>query len=49
MVGFVYSIPGLKHGKPTQWSHMLGVLPEVRNDGVGRELKMIALEKAPST
>jgi predicted GNAT superfamily acetyltransferase len=45
MVGFVYSLPGIKHGKPTQWSHMLGVLPEVRNDGVGRELKMLQRER----
>ncbi len=45
MVGFVYSIPGIKHGKPTQWSHMLGVLPDVRNDGIGRELKMLQRER----
>src|SRR5258708_458971 len=45
MVGFVYSIPGIKHGKPTQWSHMLGVLPDVRNDGVGRHLKMLQRER----
>ena len=24
MIGFVYSLPGIKDGKPTQWSHMLG-------------------------
>jgi predicted GNAT superfamily acetyltransferase len=46
MIGFVYSIPGIKHGKPTQWSHMLGVLPDVRNDGVGRRLKMLQRERA---
>jgi len=46
MIGFVYSLPGIKHGKPTQWSHMLGVLPEVRNDGVGRRLKMLQRERA---
>ncbi len=45
MVGFVYSLPGIKHGKPTQWSHMLGVLPDVRNDGVGRHLKMLQRER----
>jgi predicted GNAT superfamily acetyltransferase len=28
MIGFVYSLPGIKDGKPTQWSHMAGVLPE---------------------
>ena len=26
MIGFVYSLPGIKDGKPTQWSHMAGVL-----------------------
>jgi hypothetical protein len=30
MVGFVYSLPGIKHGKATQWSHMLGVVAEHR-------------------
>lgn len=40
MVAFVYSIAGLKNGKPMQWSHMLGVLPEYRGTGVGRALKL---------
>jgi predicted GNAT superfamily acetyltransferase len=39
IVGFVYSFPGLKEGRPTQWSHMLGVRPECRAAGIGRELK----------
>jgi len=26
MIGFVYSLPGIKRGTPTQWSHMLGVI-----------------------
>src|SRR4051795_579646 len=26
MVGFVYSLPGLKNGRPVQWSHMAGVI-----------------------
>ena len=41
LVGFVYSLPGIKHGKTTQWSHMLGVLAEHRNDGTGRQLKLL--------
>jgi len=45
MVGFVYSQPGIKHGKPTQWSHMLGVLDEFRNAGTGRELKLLQRER----
>src|SRR5579872_553834 len=40
MIGFVYSLPGIKGGKPTQWSHMLGVLDAFRRDGVGRQLKL---------
>ena len=46
MVGFVYSIAGLKHRHPTQWSHMLGVLDEHRNDGTGRQLKLLQRERA---
>jgi predicted GNAT superfamily acetyltransferase len=45
MVGFVYSLPGLKHGKALQWSHMLGVLDEFRNDGLGLQLKMLQRER----
>ena len=46
MIGFVYSLAGLKHGRPTQWSHMLGVLDEFRNAGVGHQLKLIQRERA---
>src|SRR5258708_19355900 len=24
MIGFVYSLPAIKHGRATQWSHMAG-------------------------
>jgi predicted GNAT superfamily acetyltransferase len=40
MVGFVYSLPGIKDGKPIQWSHMLGVLDDYRNAGLGHTLKL---------
>ena len=40
MIGFVYSIPGWKAGRPMQWSHMLGVLPDARSAGFGRLLKL---------
>jgi predicted GNAT superfamily acetyltransferase len=40
MVGFVYSLAGLKDGRPMQWSHLLGVRPEARDFGVGRALKL---------
>jgi predicted GNAT superfamily acetyltransferase len=46
MVGFVYSIAGMKNGKPMQWSHMAGVLPEYRNKGLGRDLKLAQRERA---
>ncbi len=40
MVGFVYSLPGLKQGRPMQWSHMLGVIAPYRGAGVGLALKL---------
>jgi predicted GNAT superfamily acetyltransferase len=46
MVGFVYSLPGLKHGKAMQWSHMLGVLDDDRSAGVGAKLKRLQRDRA---
>ena len=47
MVGFLLSIPGLKPGGATYLhSHMLGVLAEYRNKGVGRMLKLMQREDA---
>jgi predicted GNAT superfamily acetyltransferase len=46
MIGFVYSIVGMKNGKPMQWSHMAGVLPEYRNRGLGHQLKLAQRERA---
>lgn len=46
MVGFVYSIVGMKGPQVLQWSHMLGVLPEYRNSGLGRTLKLAQRERA---
>jgi predicted GNAT superfamily acetyltransferase len=40
LIGFVYSFPGLKDGRLMHWSHMLGVRPECRAMGAGRELKL---------
>jgi chorismate synthase len=45
MIGFVYSLPGIKRGKPTQWSHMAGVLEAYRSDGVGYQLKILQRER----
>jgi predicted GNAT superfamily acetyltransferase len=46
MVGFVFSLAGIKLGKPMQWSHMLGVLDDHRNDGTGRRLKVLQRDRA---
>jgi predicted GNAT superfamily acetyltransferase len=41
MVAFCMAIPGLKSPlKPYLHSHMLGVLPDYRNAGLGRQLKL---------
>jgi predicted GNAT superfamily acetyltransferase len=47
MIAFCAAIPGLKPGgKIYLHSHMLGVLPEYRNAGVGRQLKVRQKEDA---
>lgn len=46
MVGFVYSLPGIKDGRPTQWSHMAGVVAEHRSAGIGHQLKVLQRERA---
>ena len=44
--GFVYSIPAVKNGRLTQWSHMLGVTRDARNSGLGFRLKLAQRERA---
>lgn len=46
MVGFAFSIVGVKDGQPTQWSHMMGVVPDHRRSGLGRALKLAQRERA---
>lgn len=46
MNGFVYSMPAVKDGRLTQWSHMLGVAPDARGAGVGVRLKLAQREQA---
>lgn len=47
MVGFCLAIPGLKPGGGSYLhSHMLGVTPEYRDSGVGRQLKLKQREDA---
>ena len=45
MVGFAYAVIGIKAGRPMQWSHMAGVLPEFRG-GLGYRLKLVQRERA---
>ena len=46
MQGFVYSIPAVRDGRATQWSHMLGVLPDARHAGLGIRLKLAQRARA---
>lgn len=46
MIGFAFSLVGMKDGRPTQWSHMMGVLAEYRRSGLGRALKLAQRERA---
>ncbi len=46
MVGFAYSMPGLRDGRLVQWSHMLGVLDGYRSLGLGRALKLEQRQRA---
>ena len=49
MVGFCLAIPGLKAGgKSYLHSHMLGVLPDYRDSGIGRRLKLAQRDEALS-
>jgi predicted GNAT superfamily acetyltransferase len=47
LVGFLLAIPGLKpDGRAYLHSHMMGVLPEYRNHGIGRQLKLRQRDEA---
>jgi predicted GNAT superfamily acetyltransferase len=46
MVGYAMSLPGVREGRPYLHSHHLAVLPEWRNAGVGRRLKLAQREDA---
>ena len=46
LVGFAMSLPGLRDGRPYLHSHMLAVLPEYRNAGLGRRLKLAQRDDA---
>ncbi len=40
LVGFVYGMTGIREGRLTHWSHMLGVLYDHRGRGIGQQLKL---------
>jgi predicted GNAT superfamily acetyltransferase len=46
LVGFAMSLPGYRDGKPYLHSHMLAVLPQYRNAGTGRRLKLAQRDDA---
>lgn len=46
MAGFALAYPGIRDGRPYLHSHMAAVLPEYRDLGVGRRLKMAQREDA---
>lgn len=45
MIGFVYSLPAIKDGRATQWSHMAGVVASHRSAGLGRTLKLMQRDR----
>jgi predicted GNAT superfamily acetyltransferase len=46
MIGFAMALPGVRDGTPYLHSHMLAVLPEYRNAGLGRRLKLAQRDDA---
>jgi predicted GNAT superfamily acetyltransferase len=46
MNGYAYAAAAIKDGRPTLWSHALGVMPEARGSGVGFDLKIAQRQQA---
>jgi predicted GNAT superfamily acetyltransferase len=46
IVGFAMGLPAYRNGHPYLHSHMVGVLAEYRNAGIGRQLKLAQREDA---
>ncbi len=46
VVGFAMSLPGYRNGRSYLHSHMLAVLPQYRNHGLGRSLKLAQRDDA---
>ncbi len=45
-IAFAMSLPGYRNGQPYLHSHMLAVLPQYRNAGIGRRLKLAQRDDA---
>jgi predicted GNAT superfamily acetyltransferase len=46
MISFAMALPGIRDGVPYLHSHMLAVLPEYRNRGLGRRMKLAQRDAA---
>jgi predicted GNAT superfamily acetyltransferase len=46
LVGFVWSMPGVRDGQLTHWSHMTGVRSDARGRGIGERLKWAQRDRA---
>jgi predicted GNAT superfamily acetyltransferase len=46
MKGYAYAAPAMKDGRPTLWSHALGVVPDGRGMGLGVALKLAQRQHA---
>src|SRR5262245_17192394 len=46
LAGFVWSMPGWRKGRRTQWSHMLAVRTNDRGSGTGEALKRAQYQRA---
>ncbi len=48
MIGFLFGVPAIHYGRPSQHSHMMAVLPEYRDQNIGFKLKTAQREEAMS-
>lgn len=46
IVAFVLSVPGIRYGRPMQWSHLLAVAPAARGQALGLRLKLAQRQRA---
>ena len=46
IIGFAMGLPGYRNGRAYMHSHMLAVLPEYRNSGLGRRMKLAQRDDA---